>query len=144
MDLGRILVVDGDDDVRESLVSYLSATGRLVVQEAETGHAALETLTKTLHSGAPFDVVISDFNLRGMSGVQLCRSYRQIAGADDASFVILTAKLDESRSREAREAGIDAYLMKPVGLEDLSGIVDAFLRRSGRTVAGKFAGELPT
>jgi DNA-binding response OmpR family regulator len=129
----RILVVDDDTDLRETMAAALAADGHLV-DVAGDGIAAFDALATQRH-----DVVLLDIGLgAGPDGIDVCRRLRHV---DDELYVMmLTARDAEADAVLALEAGADDYVTKPVGIAELRSRVRAALRRvvppSGRGVDG--------
>ncbi|HEY3021820.1 MAG TPA: response regulator, partial [Solirubrobacteraceae bacterium] len=102
-DEGRVLVVEDDADLRETMARALSADGHAVTEAAD-GRAALDAL-----AGPPFDLVVLDISLgAGPDGIEVCRRLR--AGGDDAHVMALTARDAEADVVLALEAGADDYV----------------------------------
>jgi signal transduction histidine kinase len=121
-----ILVIEDNDDVADTLASWLEELGHRV-HVARTGPSGLE-----LALAARPDVVLCDLGLPGMDGVEVCRRVRERASDAQPFMVALTGwGKDEDRKRTS-EAGFDLHLVKPVALDRLSKILDgvsAKLRR---------------
>jgi len=109
----RILVVDDNRSVRESLCSDLTAH-RATVQGASNGQEAMEALASAAMAGAAFTDVLVDLKMPGVSGLELVRRIKADAATASAR-VILMAPLGKryQGDPESRE-GIDATVMKPV------------------------------
>jgi CheY-like chemotaxis protein len=110
----RILVVDDYVDAAESLATLLSLLGHQV-RTAYDGPSALEALR-----AEPADVVVIDLGLPRMDGLEVARRLRAELGLTDALLVALTGYAQEEHKRRCRQAGFDAYLLKPVTLDVLS------------------------
>ena len=101
-----VLVVDDDARAIELMRLILQHAGYRVVTAAD-GATALDLL--------PLErprLVIADFMMPGMTGLELCRRARAESG-HALSFVLLTGMDDEQTRRQAREAGADAVVTKP-------------------------------
>lgn len=79
-----------------------------------------------LQAGASFDLLILDFALPGLDGVELARRARRLPRAAATPIIMFTACEVE---REARRAGVDAYLRKPRGVYSLAGTAARLLAR---------------
>jgi DNA-binding response OmpR family regulator len=127
----RILVVDDDTDLRETIAAALTADGHRV-EVAGDGAAAFDALAAERH-----DVVLLDIGLGlGPDGIDVCRRLR-LAG-EGLYVMMLTARDAEADAVLALEAGADDYVTKPVGVAELRSRVRAALRR----VAGPSPGDV--
>ncbi|WP_437684890.1 GAF domain-containing protein [Sorangium sp. So ce176] len=113
----RILVVDDNVDGAESLALLLRMAGHRT-QEVHTGP---EALTAARELGA--DVVFLDIGLPGMSGYEVARRLRAEPGFAGLVLVALTGWGAEDDRRQAREAGFDHHLTKPVNAAEVRRLV---------------------
>jgi two-component system, OmpR family, response regulator MprA len=118
----RILVVDDDRAVRESLRRSLAFNG-YTVDLAQDGQEALEMIT----SDRP-DALVLDVMMPRMDGLQVCRHLRSTG--DDLPILVLTARDSVSERVAGLDAGADDYLPKPFALEELLARMRALLRRT--------------
>jgi two-component system, OmpR family, response regulator MprA len=118
----RILVVDDDRAVRESLRRSLAFNG-YTVDLAQDGQEALEMIT----SERP-DALVLDVMMPRMDGLQVCRHLRSTG--DDLPILVLTARDSVSERVAGLDAGADDYLPKPFALEELLARMRALLRRT--------------
>jgi two-component system sensor histidine kinase/response regulator len=114
----RALIVDDNATNRSILTENLKTWGITPVS-ASSGPEALAILTATSKNGELFDVAILDFHMPGMDGLQLARAIRDDVSIADTRLVLLTSSGKRGDAREARQAGIEAYLTKPVRLSSL-------------------------
>lgn len=119
----HFLVVDDDRAVREMVRAYLEKLGVGRVHEAGDGDEALIALRR--HPLISF--VILDWELPGISGLDFVRRIRQDRGFSRTYVMMLTARADEKGMREALEAGIDDYLVKPFPIQKLKAKLDRAL-----------------
>ncbi|MFD3505951.1 response regulator transcription factor [Nocardia sp. NPDC058666] len=117
----RILVVDDDRAVRESLRRSLSFNG-YTVDLAVDGLDALEKVT-----AARPDALVLDVMMPRLDGLEVCRRLRSTG--DDLPILVLTARDSVSERVAGLDAGADDYLPKPFALEELLARLRALLRR---------------
>ena len=118
----RILVVDDEPSVRESLERALRLDG----YEVELAGDGTQAVAK-VRARAP-DAVVLDVLMPFMDGVQVCRRIR--ADGYDTPILILTARDGVSDRVSGLDAGADDYLAKPFALEELQARLRALLRRT--------------
>ena len=108
----RVMVVDDTDHVRRMLTSMLSLDGFEVVGEVASGPAALEAVEV-----ADPDIVVIDYKMPGMDGLETARGIRQ--RRQDQVMILYTAYVDEALEQAAVEAGISLCIGKVDGLSSL-------------------------
>ncbi|MDR5749722.1 MULTISPECIES: ATP-binding protein [unclassified Caballeronia] len=113
----RVLVVDDNVDVADSLGMVLEVLGNAVVVE----HEAQSAIRRARHE--PFDVFILDIGLPGMNGYELARELRAVSGAEDAIFVAYTGYGQDEDRRLSDEAGFAHHLVKPAGIHELQQVL---------------------
>jgi two-component system response regulator MprA len=118
----RILVVDDDRAVRESLRRSLSFNG-YSVELAQDGVEALDLIA----TDRP-DAVVLDVMMPRLDGLEVCRQLR--SSGDDLPILVLTARDSVSERVAGLDAGADDYLQKPFALEELLARMRALLRRT--------------
>jgi two-component system response regulator MprA len=118
----RILVVDDDRAVRESLRRSLSFNGYSVAL-AQDGVEALDLIS----NDRP-DAVVLDVMMPRLDGLEVCRQLRSTG--DDLPILVLTARDSVSERVAGLDAGADDYLPKPFALEELLARMRALLRRT--------------
>jgi len=104
------------------LRSQLHELGYLSVQEADTGPAALEQL----RAGA-FEVLITDWWMPGMSGIELLRQVRADQALGGLRVIVVTAENRPEQEAEAMRAGADAFVLKPFASSILQSTLEAVL-----------------
>ncbi|MCE9579611.1 MAG: response regulator [Deltaproteobacteria bacterium] len=109
----RILVVDDLELNRRLLQVILHSRGYEVI-EVDGGEAALATLARE-----PIDLVLLDYRMPRMNGVELCRRIRADEAHRFVPLVMLTATAESIIRREARAAGADDFLPKPFDVDEL-------------------------
>ena len=109
----KILVVDDEIDQVESLKRGLRSKGH-VVHEALSAQEALNRLHNNL-SG--IELVITDYSMPAMNGLDLVKTIRQYHA--DIPVIMMTALAERSVMAEAARAGCDGFLAKPFNLDEL-------------------------
>jgi DNA-binding NtrC family response regulator len=117
---GRILVVDDEQGLREALAEKLRYEG-YTVETADSAESALARLT-----AADPDVVLTDLRMPGLTGLELTERIRDARPGTDV--VVMTGHEDMQSAVGAMKAGAVDYLVKPVRLEEVRGLVERVLR----------------
>lgn len=123
----KILVVDDDPAVRESLRRSLIFNGYSIVLAAD-GEEALDKV----QSERP-DMAILDVMMPKLDGLEVCRELR--SQGDDIPILLLTARDSVSERVAGLDAGADDYLTKPFALEELLARTRSLVRRAARPAA---------
>lgn len=118
----RIMVVDDDRGVRESLRRSLEFNG-YTVELAEDGQQAMDAVTRQRP-----DAMVLDITMPRVDGLEVCRRLR--SAGDELPVLVLTARDAVSDRVAGLDAGADDYLPKPFLLEELLARLRALLRRS--------------
>ncbi|MGZ4447192.1 MAG: response regulator transcription factor [Nocardioides sp.] len=121
----RVLVVDDDKAVRESLRRSLEFNGYDVSLAAD-GAEALAGLSSPSAAGGP-DVVVMDVMMPRLDGIETTRALR--SAGNDVPILVLTARDAVGDRVEGLDAGADDYLTKPFALQELLARLRALLRR---------------
>ena len=116
----RVLLVDDERDILDPVGYALEQEG-FEVRSVEDGALALE-----IARGEPFDVIVLDIVLPGMSGIEVCRTLRR---EGDVPIVMLTARDAEVDRVLGLELGADDYVTKPFSTAELISRIRAILRR---------------
>ena len=109
----RILVVDDSTPQRRVLAKLLRGWGYGVV-EAASGAEALDIVVRS-----DIDIILSDWVMPGMSGVEFCRSFRALERRRYGYFVLLTSKSGKEDVALGLDSGADDFLTKPVNGDEL-------------------------
>nr|WP_315231070.1 response regulator [uncultured Albidiferax sp.] len=104
----RCLVVDDFEPMRKVTINQLRQLGVEHIQSAKNGAEALRAL-----KNQPFDVVLSDWNMPVMSGIELLQAMRADEKLFAISFILITAEAERRKVEEAIAYGISSMLLKP-------------------------------
>lgn len=122
-DQPRVLIVEDEPAQREVLAYNLEAEG-FGVARAETGDQALMLVREAMP-----DVVILDWMLPGVSGIEICRQLKSNAATRQIPVIMLTARSEEADRVRGLETGADDYVLKPYSVIELMARVRTQLRR---------------
>lgn len=120
----RILIVEDEEPLTELLRYNLQAEG-YEVEAVNRGDEAELRLKE-----APFDLVLLDWMLPGLSGIELCRRLRANSEFEKLPIIMLTARGEESERVRGLATGADDYIVKPFSVPELLARVRALLRRA--------------
>ena len=115
----RILIVDDMQSLRELLKAYLRRIGFRLITEAVDGRDAYQLMISAKAAGSPFELVISDWNMPELNGLQLLKLVRSIAEWKNLPFILLTTENEKDKVLEAVLAHVSNYMVKPVEEEML-------------------------
>ena len=115
MDLAmNVLVVDDFATMRRILKNILRQIGFTNISEAEDGKDALAMLKKK-----KFDLILCDWNMPEMPGIELLKQVRADDGLKDIPFVMVTAEAKKENILAAVQAGVSNYVVKPFTAETI-------------------------
>ena len=109
----RVLIVDDSRAQRRILAVQLARWGYAIC-EADSGEAALAQC-----QGERFDIVLSDWMMPGMTGLELCQAFRALPREGYGYFILLTSKSEKAEIANGLENGADDFLAKPVNSDEL-------------------------
>jgi two-component system phosphate regulon response regulator PhoB len=123
----RVLVVDDEAAIREMIQFSLRRSG-MEVEGAADAREALAAVSE--HTP---DIILMDWMMPGVSGLELTRRLRREPVTSDIPIIMLTAKVTEDDKVAGLEAGTDDYVIKPFSPRELIARIHAVLRRSSPT-----------
>jgi two-component system phosphate regulon response regulator PhoB len=120
----KILVVEDEADLGEMLRYNLEAEGHLVTVavSGDEADAAVREATP--------DLILLDWMLPGLSGIELCRRWRARTETSRTPIIMLTARGEEEERVRGLSTGADDYVVKPFSMPELVARVRALLRRA--------------
>ncbi len=129
----RVLVVE-DEDALSALLEYNLEKEGFEVRLSADGEDAL----LVIEEDKP-DLVLLDWMLPGLSGIEICRRIRAQPDTRDIPVIMLTARSDEDDRIRGLDTGADDYLTKPFSIPELTARVRALMRRSRPTLSAEVA-----
>jgi signal transduction histidine kinase/CheY-like chemotaxis protein/HPt (histidine-containing phosphotransfer) domain-containing protein len=130
----RVLVVD-DNATNRDILRHRVLTWRMRVVAVADGPAALQALRAAAEEGSAFDLVILDMHMPKMDGLALARAIQADPALRSTRRLLLTSLDVEGDNDELREAGISAYLTKPVRQSELYNRIAEVMERPLSTTA---------
>lgn len=118
----KALIVDDNRKNLRITRSYLEEFGVKVV-ESQNGEDAVTELLNHSSSGEKIDVVISDYQMTGISGYELASAIKSIPSIRNIPMILLTSVSQKGDDLKAREKGFSAYLSKPIKRDELLGSI---------------------
>ncbi|WP_430885309.1 response regulator [Fusibacter sp. JL216-2] len=109
----RILIVDDNRKNRKVAMGYIEKIIDHIV-ECSGGDQAITTLLKAARDGKPFDLVICDFQMPRMNGVELAQVIRAIPAISDVTFIVMSSSHDKEEIRAKCDGSINDLIMKPI------------------------------
>ena len=125
------LVVEDEPAQREVLAYNLSAEGLTVIEAADGEEAMLHARE------APPDIVVLDWMLPKLSGIEVCRQLRAQAETRSIPIIMISARTEELDRVRGLETGADDYVLKPYSVAELMARVRSQLRRTRAAAIGE-------
>jgi PAS domain S-box-containing protein len=113
LDGRNILIVDDHATNRRVLEHYLTGAD-VTCQSVENGELALQCLRQAVARRTPFDLAILDLHMPGMNGLELAQQIKSDQAIRATRLVLLTSGGQRGDAQAAQEAGLDAYLTRPI------------------------------
>lgn len=110
-----VLIVDDVRATRKLLRVLLRELAPFEIQEQETARDAQKSIDRNA-----FDIIICDYNLADLKGVDVLRHVRETPHTENSIFIMVTSDVDQEELVEAMAAGVDSYVLKPLNLESLA------------------------
>lgn len=120
----KVLVVDDQNSVRQMTRITLEQIGVRHIHEAENGVKAIDTA-----STQPLDLIISDYNMPEMDGMELLRAVRGHPAARRVPFILVTGRGDRELVVKAAQAGANNYVVKPFTADILKTKIEQVIGR---------------
>ena len=104
----KVLVVDDSAVMRQIIKKNLKELGFSELSEAENGAAGLKKASEE-----PVDLIVSDWNMPNMTGLEFLKAVRADAGLKRIAIIMVTSEADKEKIMEAVQAGVNQYIVKP-------------------------------
>jgi len=131
MNRGRLLLAEDDAALAELLIWHFKRE-EFDVEHTTDGEEAL-----LLAQESPPDLVLLDWMIEGLSGIEVCRRLRRLPDTANVPIIMLTARGEEEDRIRGLETGADDYVTKPFSPRELVARVSAVLRRVRPALAGE-------
>src|SRR5690606_31918958 len=122
----KILIVDDFSTMRRIVKNLLNDLGFQVTSEAEDGNSALAHLRSM-----PCDLVITDWNMPGMTGIELLKAIRTDPKLAHLPVLMVTAEAKREQIIEAAQSGVNGYIIKPFTAQTLQEKLQKIFERMG-------------
>lgn len=109
----RVLIVDDMASIRDLVRNQLKVMGFTEIVEAEDGVLAWTILENQYAQANPIELVISDWNMPNMKGLDLLKKVRSSQVFVQLPFILLTSEAEREQVTEAVMAGVSQYIVKP-------------------------------
>ena len=120
----RVLIVEDEASIRD-MVAFALRKADMEVVHAADARAALTAISDT-----PPDLILLDWMLPGMTGLELARRLRSEERTAEVPIIMLTARGEETDRVGGLEAGVDDYVVKPFSPRELIARINAVMRRT--------------
>jgi len=124
----RILIVDDFSTMRRIVKNLLADLGYTNTTEADDGNTAWPML-----QSGNFDFVVTDWNMPGMTGIDLLRNIRGDARIAKTPVLMVTAEAQRDQIIQAAQAGVNGYIIKPFTAQTLKEKIDKIFQRVAET-----------
>lgn len=115
-----VLVVDDHMLMRRLVTQQLKMIGFEKIETAINGQEALHKMEEAFLRGTHFDIVMLDWGMPVMTGIELLRTCRGQEKFNHMAFVMLTGECEQRNVLEALQAGATSYIVKPVSQETMA------------------------
>lgn len=117
-----VLIVEDHDSMRTIMKGFLRNLGFVTIEEAGDGTKAWQIVQDT-----PIDLIVSDWNMPVMSGLELLKRVRGNPLYEDIPFLMVTSEAHEDLVVTAIDAGVTHYIVKPFTLDTFSSKITTIL-----------------
>ena len=120
----KILIVDDMNTMRKVIKGILTKLGCTDLTEAEDGIPAWAAIQAAQKEGKPFQFIVSDWNMPGMTGIDLLKHVRSVPEFKTTPFLMVTAEAEQSNIVVAVKEGVSNYILKPFSADSFKSKLD--------------------
>jgi two-component system chemotaxis response regulator CheY len=116
----KILVIDDMLTMRKIVKRTLNELGFTNLTDAADGADGWSKLSDAASKGSPFQMIISDWNMPVLTGIELLKKVRESRELAKTPFVLLTAEAEKTQVIQALKLGVSGYIVKPITAQQIS------------------------
>ncbi len=129
----KIIVIDDFATMRKIITKILNALGYKNIIEADDGDVAIKMLDEASASGDPVKLIVSDWNMPKMTGIDLLKFCRNNEKYSKLPFLMVTSEIEQKNIIEAAKSGVSDYVGKPFNAETLKGKLEKIWKKHNPT-----------
>lgn len=115
----KILIIDDMSTMRKIVSNMLNKIGYTNLDEAEDGDPAWKMINEAHDQGKPYDLIVSDWNMPIMTGLDLLKNIRSSEKFKKLAFLMVTAEAEQANVVIAVKAGVSNFVVKPFSVQIL-------------------------
>lgn len=120
----KILIIDDMSTMRKIIKNMLGKMGCDKLDEADDGLPAWDMIEKAHEAGQPYEFIVSDWNMPGLTGLDLLKKLRADERFKKLPFLMITAEAEQSNVIIAVKAGVSNFIVKPFSIVTLKEKID--------------------
>ena len=120
----KILIVDDMTTMRKIIKGMLQKMGCDNITEANDGIPGWQAIQDAHKEGKPFQFIVSDWNMPGMTGIDLLKNVRSKEEFKQTPFLMVTAEAEQANIVVAVKAGVSNYIIKPFNPDTFKSKID--------------------
>lgn len=127
----NILVVDDSANIRRIISDSLKRAGYKNIETAADARLALDKLKKRQEKNDPVQLILSDLNMPGPSGIEFLKQVREDVDFSPIPFILVTTESEKGAVLEAAISGVSSYIVKPFDINTVSKKLEEAWRKHG-------------
>lgn len=120
----KTLVIDDMNTMRKIIKKMLKEIGFTSIDEANDGKPAWKMIEEAHEAGSPYEFIVSDWNMPGLTGLDLLKQIRADERFTKLPFLMITAEAEQSNVVIAVKAGVSNFIVKPFNKVTLKAKID--------------------